>query len=105
MGKLPVCYAAYVKGTIQKTSKTNHVWSATLCTCLRKDCVRCHAKSTQHLGAVELEIHRVTAEMDGGIAEAFQTQIYLQKQAIKGAMQCLYSLVHLEIPTQPNMVV
>ena len=52
----------------------------------------------QHLGAVELETHRVAAEMDGGIAQAFQTQINLQKQAIKGAMQCLYWLVHSEIP-------
>ena len=74
------------------------IWSATPCTCLRKDSVRRHAKSTQHLGAVELETHRVAAEMDGGIAQAFQTQINLQKQAIKGAIQCLYWLVHSEIP-------
>jgi hypothetical protein len=44
---------------------------------------------------VELETHRVAAERDGGIAQAFQTQINRQKQAIKGAM---YWLVHSEIP-------
>ena len=81
------------------------VWGSTPCTCLRKDSVRHHAKSAQHLGAVELETHRVAAERDGGIAQAFQTQINLQKQPIKGAMQCLYWLVHSEIPTQPNIVV
>ena len=74
------------------------VWGSTPCTCLRKDSVRRHAKSAQHLGAVELETHRVAAERDGGIAQAFQTQINLQKQPIKGAMQCLYWLVHSEIP-------
>ena len=44
------------------------LWSATPCSCLRKNSLRCHAKSTQHVSAVELEIHRVAAERNGGIA-------------------------------------
>ena len=74
------------------------VWSSTPCTCVRKDIVRCHAKSAQHAGAVEMEAHHVAAARDGGVAQAFQVQTNLQKQAIKGAMQCLYWLVHSEIP-------
>ena len=64
----------------------------------RKDSVGCHAKSTQHLEAVKLEIHRLAAERSGGIRQAFQAQISLQKQAIKGAEQCLYRLVQSKIP-------
>jgi hypothetical protein len=55
------------------------VWSSTPCTYFRKDSLGRHEKS-------------------GGIRQAFQAQISLQKQAIKGAMQCLYWLVQSEIP-------
>jgi hypothetical protein len=30
---------------------------------------------------------------DGGIAQAFQSQVSFQHKAVKGAMQCLYWLV------------
>ena len=42
---------------------------------------------------MELESHRVAAERDGGILQAFQSQISLQQKAVKGTMQCLYWLV------------
>ena len=74
------------------------VWSSTPCTYFRKDSVGRHAKSAQHLEAVELETHRLAAGRSGGIRQAFQAQLSLQKQAIKGAMQCLYWLVQSEIP-------
>ena len=81
-------------------NKYNHstVWNSTPCTYFRKDTVRRHAKSVQHLDAVELETHRLAAERDGGIRQAFQSQLSLQKQAVTGAMQCLYWLVQSEIP-------
>ena len=90
--------------TLCKRHKTKNrynqstVWSSTPCTYFRKDSVGRHAKSAQHLEAVELETHRLAAERSGGIRQAFQAQLSLQKQAIRGAMQCLYWLVQSEIP-------
>ena len=46
---------------------------------------------------MELESHRVAAERDGGIAQAFQLQVTIQHKAVKGAMQCLYWLVKSEV--------
>ena len=63
----------------------------------RKDSLGRHEKSSQHIEAVKLETHRLTAERSGGIRQAFQAHLSLQKQAIKGAMQCLYWLVQSEI--------
>ena len=45
------------------------MWSATLCMCIHKNSIRRHAKGARHLGAVELETHRVTAERDGAVAD------------------------------------
>jgi hypothetical protein len=73
------------------------VWSSTPCISFRKDVLGRHAKSDQHKSAVELESHRVAAERDGGIAQAFQSQVSLQHKAVKGAMQCLYWLVKSEV--------
>ena len=83
--------------TKNKRNKTT-VWSETPCMSLHKDSVRRHSKSEQHKGAIELEKYRQTAEKDGGIPQALHTEVSLQKKAIKGAMQCLYWLVHSEIP-------
>ena len=62
---------------------------------LRKDCVRRHSKSEQHQG---VEKYLLAAERDGGIPQALQMEISLQKKAVKGAMQCLYWLVLSGIP-------
>ena len=79
------------------------VWSASPCICLQKDSVRRHASSVQHSNAEELEKVRISAER-GGICQAFENEISLQKQAVKGAMQCLYWLVYSEIRTTYNQV-
>ena len=73
------------------------MWSSIPCICFRKDVLGRHAKSDQHKSAVELEIYRVAAERDGGIAQAFQSQVSLQHKAVKGAMQCSYWLVKSEV--------
>ena len=83
--------------TKSKYNKTTD-WSASPCICLRKDSVHRHASSVQHSNAVQLEKVRVAAEREGRIPQDFEAEILLQKQAIKGAMQCLYWLVYSEIP-------
>ena len=72
--------------TKSKYNKTT-VWSASPCICLRKDSVHRHASSVQHSNAVQLEKVRVAAGREGGIPQAFEAEISLQKQAIKGARQ------------------
>ena len=79
-------------------SNQSAVWNETPCICLRKDSVRRHSLSLQHKEAVEKEIYREGSSRDGGIEQAFQNQVSLNKSAIKIAMECLYWLVQSEIP-------
>lgn len=74
------------------------VWSATPCVCLRRDSLRRHSSSQQHKTATELELSREDSQRTGGIEQAFQSQITLNRSAVKVAMECLYWLVKSEIP-------
>ena len=78
------------------------VWNVTPCTCIRKDSVRRHSQSLQHKDGVEKELYREQSSCDGGIQQAFQTQLTLNMAAVKAAMQCLYWLVKEEIPHTTN---
>lgn len=78
------------------------VWSVTPCSSLRKDSVRRRNLSQQHKQAVELETCREASQSSGEIEQAFQSQISLNRSAIKTAMQCLYWLVKSEIPHTSN---
>ena len=80
----------------------SRVWSGTPCTCIRKDSVRRHSQSLQHKDGVEKELAREQSSRDGGLQQAFQTQLSLNKAAVKSAMQCLYWLVKEEIPHTTN---
>ena len=55
----------------------------------------------QHLEAVELETHRLAAERSGGVHQAFQAQLSLQKQAINGVV-CI-GWCSRKSHTQPNI--
>ena len=74
------------------------VWNETPCVCLRKNSVRRHSLSLQHK-AVEKETYREGSSRDGGIEQAFQNQVSLNRSAIKIAMECLYWLVQSEVPS------
>ena len=75
----------------------SRVWSGTPCRCIRKDSVRRHSQSLQHKNGVEKELAREQSSRDGGLQQAFQTQLSLNKAAVKTAMQCLYWLVKEEM--------
>ena len=61
------------------------VWSSIPCTSFRKTSFDAMLKVINITNsAVELECHRVAAERDGGILQAFQSQISLQQKAVKG---------------------
>ena len=68
----------------------SRVWSGTPCTCIRKDSVRRHSQFLQHKDGVEKELAREQSSCDGGLQQAFQTQLSFNKAAVKTAMQCLY---------------
>ena len=70
--------------------------------CIRKDSVRRHSQTMQHKDGVEKELAREQSSRDGGLPQAFQTQVSLNKAAVKTAMQCLYWLVQEEIPHTTN---
>ncbi len=87
--------------TVSKFNKST-VWSVTPCICIRKDSVRRHSKSLQHKQAVKKEVDREHSMQHGSIEQAFQSQIELNKAAVKTAMQTLYWLVLSEIPHTTN---
>ena len=78
------------------------VWTETPCISLRKDSVRRHSKCEQHKLAEQLEATRLASQRDGGIPQLLQSQLALQRKAVKGAMQYLYWLVLSEIPHTGN---
>ena len=67
--------------------------------CFRKDSVCRHSQSLQHKEIVAKELDGEHSRQDGGIQQAFQTQLSLNKAALKMAMQCLYWLVKEKFPT------
>ena len=74
------------------------VWSKVPCVSLRRDSVRRHSQSQQHKDALELEMHAEESRRTGGIRQAFETQMTLNRSAMMAAMECLYWLVKSEIP-------
>ena len=73
------------------------VWASEPCKQLRKDKVVQHARSEMHAAAIERERLAIASTSDGGIAQAFQTTVSLQKKAISGSMRILYWLAKEEI--------
>ena len=69
------------------------------CVSLRcRDSLRRHSQSQQHKDALELEMHTKESQCTGGIRQAFENQMALNRSAVKVAMECLYWLVKSEIP-------
>ena len=53
----------------------SRVWSGTPCRCIRKDSVRRHSQSLQHKDGIEKELARGQSSHNGGLQQAFQTQV------------------------------
>ena len=85
-----------------KAKYKSTVWSEILCVCIRKDSVRRHSESLQHKEAVGKQMDKERSALDGGIKQAFQEQVSLNRAALKTAMQCLFWLVKREIPHTTN---
>ena len=93
-----ICRFHKMKNKYNKSS----VWSEVPCVCIRKDSVRRHSESLQHKEAISKEMDRERSSVDGGIQQAFQEQVSMNRAALKTAMQCLYWLVQNEIPHTMN---
>ena len=74
------------------------VWNLEVCTTLRRDVLARHEASTMHKVALEQERACQIVKARGGIREAMQGQVVLQRKAVVGAMKCLYWLCKQEIP-------
>ena len=81
---------------VNSRNKTG-VWASEPCKQLRKDKVVQHARSEMHATAAEKERLAIASTSDGGIAQAFQTTVSLQKKAISGSMRILYWLAKEEV--------
>ena len=73
-------------------------WSVKPCSVLRKDMIQRHADSAMHKEAVEREATMLSVERHGGIQQAFQRQISVQRKALIGALKIVYCLSKEEIP-------
>ena len=81
---------------LNSRNKTS-VWASEPCKQLRKDKVVQHGRSEMHAAAVERERLAIASTSDGGIAQAFETTVSLQKKAISGSMWILYWLAKEEV--------
>ena len=68
------------------------VWNTEPCTTVRKEVIARHEASAMHKEALEQERTCQILKARGGIREAVQSQVALQKSAVIGAMKCLYWL-------------
>ena len=73
------------------------LWSCQPCTQLRKDNVVQHSRSEMHAAAIERERLAIASTSDGGIAQAFQITVSLQRKAVSGSMRILYWLAKQEV--------
>ena len=73
------------------------VWISIPCKLLRKDKLREHERSQCHQDALRAESITVVARRSGGIAASMEQQVSLQRQAVRGALKCIYWLVKEEI--------
>ena len=76
----------------------NAFWTNTPCTLIRSQSVQRHAKSSMHSEASQQEIERQLADIDGGVAGAFQRTWEAEEKAICAAISCVYFLAREEIP-------
>ena len=74
------------------------VWNIEACTTIRKDVLARHETSMMHREALEQERVCQVVKARGGIREAIERQVVLQRNAVIGAMKCLYWLCKQEIP-------
>ncbi|XP_030281580.1 zinc finger protein 862-like [Sparus aurata] len=72
-------------------------WAKDPVACLRTDTITRHAPSFQHKQAVWKENVRLFSERNGGIAQAFQCEVSLQREALTKAMKTLYFLAKEEM--------
>ena len=73
-------------------------WVSKPCTVLRKDMIDRHSQSVMHKQAIECEATRLSVARHGGIQQAFQRQVCLQRRALVGALKIVYCLAKQEIP-------
>lgn len=73
-------------------------WVSKPCTVLRKDMIDRHSQSAMHKEALEREATRLSVKRHGGIQQAFQRQVCVQRRALVGALKIVYCLAKQEIP-------
>ena len=78
-------------------------WVSKPCTVLHKDVIDCHSQSNMHKEAVECEATRLSVECHGGLQQAFQRQVCVQRRVVVGALRIVYCLAKQEIPFTTNM--
>ena len=78
------------------------VWNQEPCKSIRKDALARHEASTMHREAVEQERACQIVKCRGGIREATEGQVVLLRNAVVGAMKCLYWLCKREIAHTTN---
>ena len=74
------------------------MWISKPCTILHKDMIDRHSQSNMHKEAMEREAIWLSVEHHGGIQQAFQRQVCVQRRALVDALKIVYYLAKQEIP-------
>lgn len=73
-------------------------WVSKPCTVLRKDVIDRHNQSNMHKEVLDREATQLSVERHGGIQQAFQRQVSVQRKALIGALKIVDCLSKEEIP-------
>ena len=92
----PERYAVDCQKHNQTACNKSGVWVSQPCLNLRKDKVLRHSQSDMHIAALEKERLAVIAAVDGGIAQAFEKSVTMQRRALSGSLQILYWLAKMK---------
>ena len=79
-----------------------NVWITAPCVVLRRDSILEHVCSKSHSTAATAEQEAIRAKPKGGIAQAFEQVRTTQKNALVGALKCMYWLAKREIAHTTN---
>ena len=75
----------------------SNVWISTPCTVLRRDSILDHIRSKSHNVAAASEQEAMQVKLKGGIAQAFEEVRTTKKNALVGALKCMYWLAKHEV--------
>ncbi|XP_076078789.1 zinc finger protein 862-like [Mytilus galloprovincialis] len=86
----------------KQQAKNTEVWTKVGCKSYREDVIRNHERTSYHQVSVNMERDSLISKTTGGIGQALDTVVTLERRAFIAALRCMYFLLKKEIPHTSN---